>query len=482
MFDLRPIFYVLGIIITIFSGSMILPILTDMATGNDDWRVFAISMFITSFIGLMMILANRGKDFSLNIRQTFLLTNITWLLLACFGALPFYFSTLELSVTDAFFESVSGITTTGSTVLSNLDTTSRGILLWRSILQWIGGIGVIVMAISVLPFLKVGGMQLFLTESSENEKTMPRAAQMAGYTALIYGIFTLFCLSAYHLAGMTLFDALCHAMTTIATGGYSTFDGSIGHFNKPSIELIAIIFMIIGSLPFVLYLRALSGSVTPLFKDRQIRLFLSILGIAIGFMTVYRFNTTDGLGLFTALRLSAFNLVSITTGTGYATTDFYQWGVLPVMIFFFLMFMGGCSGSTTCGIKVFRFQILYNVAKTQLRSLVYPNAVFTPHYNHKAIPEDVPNAVMSFFFVFILIYALITTLLAATGVDFITALSGAATAISNVGPGLGDTIGPNGTFQPLPNMAKWVLCLGMFLGRLELFTVLVLLSRKFWEL
>lgn len=480
MIDLRPIFYVLGIILTFFSGAMILPITADLIAGNNDWEVFTISMLVSSFIGVMMVLTNRGREFNLNIRQTFLLTNLTWVVLSIFGAVPFLLSNLQLSLTDALFESISGITTTGSTILTGLDTLPAGILLWRSILQWMGGIGVIVMALSVLPFLKVGGMQLFLTESSENEKAMPRAAQMAGYTAIIYSIFTLACMLAYNMAGMTPFDALCHAMTTIATGGFSTSDSSLAYFEQTDIEFIAITFMIIGSLPFVLYLRALRGKIAPLFKDHQVHVFLFILISAIGFMTLY-LNNTGTVSLFEAFRLSAFNLVSITTGTGYATADFYQWGILPVMIFFFLMFMGGCAGSTTCGIKVFRFQVLFNVARAQLRSLTYPNGVFTPYYNGRPIPTDVPMAVTSFFYVFVLSYALIAILLAATGVDFITALSGAATAISNVGPGLGSTIGPNGTFQPLPDPAKWVLCFGMFLGRLEIFTVFVLLSRKFWE-
>lgn len=480
MIDLRPIFYVLGIILTFFSGAMIFPITADLLTANTNWKVFTISMLMSAFIGIMMILTNRGREFHLNIRQTFLLTNLTWIVLSIFGAMPFYLSNLHMTVTDSLFEAISGITTTGSTVLVGLDTLPAGILLWRAILQWMGGIGVIVMALSVLPFLKVGGMQLFLTESSESEKAMPRAAQMAAYTAVIYSIFTVICMLAYNMAGMTAFDALCHAMTTIATGGFSTSDSSFGYFAQADIEFIAITFMIIGSLPFVLYLRALRGNITPLFKDHQVHVFLIILASAIGFMTLY-IAETQALGLFEAFRLSAFNLVSITTGTGYATTDFYQWGVLPVMIFFFLMFMGGCAGSTTCGIKVFRFQVLFNVAQAQLRSLTYPNGVFTPYYNGRPIPSDVPSAVMSFFYVFVLSYALIAVLLAATGLDYITALSGAATALSNVGPGLGNTIGPGGTFQSLSDPAKWILCFGMFLGRLELFTVLVLLSRKFWE-
>lgn len=480
MVDLRPIFFVLGIILTFFSGAMLFPITADILTGNDDWQVFTISMFVSTFIGVMMILTNRGQEFNLNIRQTFLLTNLTWVVLSIFGAVPFFLSDLQLSPTDALFESVSGITTTGSTVLTGLDSMPAGILLWRAILQWMGGIGVIVMALSVLPFLKVGGMQLFLTESSENEKAMPRAAQMAGYTAIIYSIFTFICMLAYNMAGMTAFDALCHAMTTIATGGYSTSDSSIGYFAQADIEFVAITFMIIGSLPFVLYLRALRGSITPLFKDHQVHVFLMILASAIGFMTFY-LSQVQGMALFESFRFSAFNLVSITTGTGYATTDFYLWGGLPVMIFFFLMFMGGCAGSTTCGIKVFRFQVLFNVARAQLRSLTYPNGVFTPYYNGRPIPADVPTAVMSFFYVFVLSYALIALLLSATGLDYVTALSGAATALSNVGPGLGGIIGPSGTFQTLPDPAKWVLCFGMFLGRLELFTVFVLLSRKFWE-
>lgn len=479
--DLRPVFYVIGILLSTLAISMALPMLVDLYYGSPDWKIFFICILTTAFFGGVLVLSNSGEEgFTINIKQAFLLTTLSWLTLATFASLPLWLSQLELSFTDAFFEAMSGITTTGSTVITGLDEAPPGILLWRALLQWLGGIGIIVMALSVLPFLKVGGMQLFRTESSENEKALPRAAKLASSIAYIYIFLTFVCAICYHFSGLGLFDSFAHAMTTIATGGFSTFDASFGDIDGAATEIIAIIFMIMGSLPFVLYLKTVRGDFHSLISDSQVRWFLSIVGVSIVTMIIYLILHVN-MGFGDALIRSAFNVVSIITGTGYTNHDFGAWGGFAVGLLFFLMVVGGCAGSTTCGIKIFRFQVLYAVTDVQMKKLLHPHGMFIPYYGGRPLPQGVPSSVMSFFFLYALSFAILATLLSFVGLDFLTAMSGAATSISNVGPGLGEIIGPAGTFEALPNSAKWILCAGMLLGRLELFTVLVLLSPNFWR-
>ena len=461
--------------------AMCLPAVADAAVKNPDWEVFALAAAFTLLIGVMLMLTARSRARNLNQRQAFILTALSWTIIPAFGALPFTFSELELSYTDAFFEAMSGITTTGSTVLTGLDFAPPGILLWRALLQWLGGIGIIAMAIAILPMLQVGGMQLFRMESSDSsDKVLPRAAQLITYIGFIYLGMTMLCALSYWLAGMRGFDAVAHAMTTIATGGFSTSDQSIGHFASAAVDSISVVFMLLGSLPFVLYLRALRGNPGSLWSDSQVHWFLTIVLLAVTAMALHLYMN-NGFGLREAFRLASFNVVSIITGTGYATTDFGLWGTFGLTLMFFLMFIGGCAGSTTCGIKVFRFQVLYATAVTQIRRLLEPHGVFISYYNGKPIPYSVGDSVMSFFFLYALCFAVIAIGLGMIGLDFLTAMSGAATAISNVGPGLGDVIGPAGTFASLPDSAKWLLSLGMLLGRLELFTILVMLAPAFWR-
>lgn len=478
--DMRPIFYVIGILLCTLAGGMILPLIADLVTGNDDWKIFLVSMVFILFVGGGLILMNKGEQFHITMRQTFLLTTLSWLVLAAAASLPFYFSAMDMSLTDSVFESVSGITTTGSTVIIGLDDAPPGILLWRAILQWLGGIGIIVMALSVLPFLKVGGMQLFQTESSENEKALPRAKQLAASIGMIYLLLTIICMVCYRLSGLSGFDSMAHAMTTIATGGFSTFDASFSEFTNPWTEITAIVFMIMGGLPFILYVKAIRGNLKCMFRDSQVQAFLLLIFTAIGLMVIF-LTINNGMELGEALRRASFNIVSLITGTGYTSGDYMAWGGFAVILLFFLMVVGGCAGSTTCGIKIFRFQVLWSITITQLKQLIHPHGVFTPHYNGNAIPKGVASSVMGFFFVFALSFVFLAITLSFLGLDFITAMSGAATSIANVGPGLGDIIGPTGTFQPLPDAAKWVMCIGMILGRLELFTVLVLLMPQFWR-
>lgn len=480
MLDLRPVFFVNGLILSVLALAMILPTLVDLGDGSPDWQVFAASSALTLFVGICLILTTRSNWREMGLRQAFLMTTMIWVVIAIFGALPFTFTSANLSYTDAFFECMSGITTTGATVLSGLDDTSRGILIWRALLQWLGGIGIIVTAISILPMLRVGGMQLFRIEAFDTDKVLPRAAQIAGEILLIYMGFTLLAALVYWFLGMSGFDAIAHAFTSIATGGYSTHDSSIGHYDSPALDYTVSLAMILGSIPFVLYVRAMHGNLRALLHDSQIRTMLSLMAVSILALAAYLF-LESGLAPLEALRYTTFNAISIMTGTGYATAAFDLWGGFALAVFFLLMFIGGCAGSTSCGIKVFRFQILYATARTQLKRLMQPNGVFIARYNGQPVTEQVSLSVMSFFFLYIVSFGLLAAVLGWTGLDFITSLSGAATAISNVGPGLGETIGPSSTFASLPDAAKWTLAAGMILGRLELFTVLILFTPHFWR-
>ncbi len=477
-----PVLYIVGLVLALLAGVMVIPALVDALTGHEDWQVFAASSLVTLFAGVSLMLTTQGtRTVALNLRQAFILTTLLWLVVALFGALPFAFSDLQMSYTDAFFEAMSGVTTTGSTVIVGLDTAPPGLLLWRALLQWLGGIGIIVIAMGILPMLSVGGMQLFKTEAFDTpEKALPRTAKLAGGLAMLYAGITLAWTFMLYFAGMSGFDALAHAMTTIATGGYSTKDASVGHYDSVLIDYIITAGMLAGSLPFIAYLKAVRGDARMLLQDSQVRWFLSITGTAVVMAAAWQFLTLD-TGPLDALRYAAFNCISVMTGTGYATTDFGLWGGFGMSLMLFLMFLGGCAGSTTCGVKIFRIQIAYATARTQMKRLLRPHGVFIPHYNRKPVPEDVSTAVMGFLITYVLCFLMLSMLLGLLGLDFVTAVSGAATAISNVGPGLGEIIGPAGNFSTLPDAAKWALSIAMLMGRLELFTVLILFAPSFWR-
>lgn len=480
LLDYRPILYVNGVLLVILATAMILPMLADFYFGYDDWQIFFVSMIVTAFSGGTLILSNMGFTFKPSIKQAFIITNSTWITLILFSAFPFWLSSMNMDITDSIFEATSGLTTTSSTVITGLDHAPAGILLWRALLQWLGGIGIIIMAVSVLPFLKIGGMQIFRTDLAESEKGLPRTAHLAKSIASIYVVLTLACALLYMLSGLEVFDSITHAMTTISTGGFSNFDKSFIKINDGFAELIAIVFMILGSLPFILYIRVANGNLQPLYKDTQTRWFLSIILIASALVSLDLAINMD-TKILESLRQALFNVTSIITGTGFRNTDYNAWGAFCVSILFFLMVVGGCAGSTSCGIKIFRFQVLYAVIVVQTKRLLHQNGVFLPHYDGKPIPREIPTAVMSFFFVYALGFMLIAAALSLTGLDFTTSVSGAITSISNVGAGMGNVIGPLNTFGSLPDSAKWILVTGMILGRLEIFTFLVMLTPIFWK-
>ena len=479
----KTVFFVIGVLLVILGSFMLIPYLAQTIIYEENSHSFLSSAFVTAFIGTLFILTNiEERELSLNLQQTFLFSTLAWLSVAIFGSIPFIFSTLDLSISEAFFESMSGITTTGSTIIANLDDTPKSILLWRSIMQWLGGIGIIVMALTVLPLLKVGGMQLFKMEGSDTtEKILPRTIEIATIIISTYIILTFLCGFFYWIFGMSLFDSIAHSMTTIATGGFSTHNDSIGFFKDSNIEIIATIFIILGSIPFITYLKFLKGNKKIFFQDVQIKGLIYLLVISIIIMFSYLFFINYENTILEKLRIASFNVVSILSGTGYVTDDFGLWGEFSLIFFLFLMFIGGCAGSTTCGIKIFRLQMLVLFLQNQIKKLIYPNSVFVVKYNNQKISDNFIGSVIVFIFAYLFLFLTLAILLSITGLDFLSAISGAATSISNVGPGLGDVIGPNGNFREVSDVSKWILSFGMLLGRLELFAVLILFFPSFWR-
>ncbi len=478
MSNYKTVFFTLGILQIILGVFMFIPIIIQFIYSEVDSSFFGASI-VTIIFGTLFFLSNLDHDKKLSLQQAFLLTSLSWLSVAIFGSLPFIFSDLNFSFTNAFFESMSGITTTGSTIISNLDEMPKSILLWRAILQWLGGIGIIIMAITLMPIMNVGGMQLFkITNNDSSEKILPKSKEIALRLIYIYSSLTLLCGLTYKFFGMSFFDSLTHSMTTIATGGFSNYNESIGFFNSISIEISAIIFIVLGSLPFIAYIKFISGNKKIFFNDSQIRTFFKIVFLSILILSIYLITSSSGEF---NLRSVIFNIVSILTGTGYVNADFDTWGSFTLVIFLGLMFIGGCAGSTTCGVKIFRIQILYLFVVNQLKKIIYPKGVFVLKYEQNPIDNKFISSIISFIYMYLVIFFILTALLSLTGLDFVTSISGAATSISNVGPGLGSIIGPNGDFSSLPDVSKWILTLGMILGRLELFAILVLFLPSFWR-
>jgi len=476
----KTVFFTLGILQIILGISMMIPIIFQLIFQELD-SSFIGAGIITIVFGVLFSLSNLDHQKKLNLQQAFLLTALSWVSIAVFGSLPFIFSELELSVTDAFFESMSGITTTGSTIITNLDNSPKSILVWRAILQWLGGIGIIVMAITLMPIMNVGGMQLFkITSNDASEKILPKSKQISQRLIIIYSILTLLCATFYKIFGMSYFDSLTHSMTTIATGGFSNYNESIGYFQSASIEITAIIFIILGSIPFISYIKFLSGNKKIFVSDSQIKSFLKIIILSIIILSIYLIFKNESISI-KILRQVIFNVVSILTGTGYVTHEFDDWGSFPLIFFLILMFIGGCAGSTACGIKIFRIQILGIFLINQLKKIIYPRGIFVNKYDNNNVDDKFMSSIISFIYLYIIIFFMITALLSLSGLDFITSISGAATSISNVGPGLGGIIGPNGNFSLIPDISKWILSLAMILGRLELFAILVLFLPSFWR-
>jgi trk system potassium uptake protein TrkH len=479
--EFATVMFVIGWLLLLLGASMLIPAIADFGSGSENWQAFTGSSAFTIFIGVLLVLGLRRPDVELQFRGVFLLTSLSWVVLCAFAALPLHLGHLELDLTDAVFEAMSGLTTTGSTVIVGLDNAPKGALLWRAMLQFLGGAGIIVMAMVLLPFLRVGGMQLFRSESSDRtEKLFPSTVSMVSRILVVYGGFNLICALALVMTGFSLFEAVCHAFSAIATGGFSTRDASVGGFQSPTAEWIIVLFMLLGGMPLVRFVAILQGRADLFWRDSQIRLYVLVCLLATLVLALW-LVVGQGRNVHDAVRAAAFNAISIITTTGFATEDYQLWGPSAVALFLGLTILGGCTGSTAGGIKMFRFEILWTAAQIYLIGLFLPNRVSRPRYAGKPIDNDIIFAVLSFVFFFIGTWGLFTVVLGAMGLDLVTAISASATALANVGPGLGNIVGPAGNFQPLSDPVKWVLTAAMLLGRLEFFTVLVLFHPAFWR-
>ncbi len=480
--DIRSPLYILGALLAVFSVGMLFPALADWIDGGPDSGAFLVCFIVTVFAGVVLMAAFRPREkISVTVHQAFFLTAAAWLVITAFAALPFTVSSIHISFTDAFFEAMSGVTTTGSTVLVGLDKMSSGVLWWRALLNWFGGVGIIVMAVAILPFLSIGGMQLFRTESSDrSEKSLPRVSQVSLAIIVFYLLISAASTMALWLAGLSLFEAITHTMPAVATGGFSTRDASVGGLNNKAAEYILTVTMFVGGATFMSFIQGWRGRNLNFLRDTQLRIYFLIVVVCTLAMMGWRLASGD-FPVEQAFRDSLFSVVSIITTTGFITADYTTWGNFPIVLMFFLTFVGACTGSTAGGVKIFRFQILYKMAAAQLRRLTHPNAVIVPRFNGQEVSREVVNSVAGFVFLYFFSFAVLAVALGMFGLDLDTALSGAATALGNVGPGVGDVIGPSGNFKSLPDGAKWLLSFGMLLGRLELLTLLVLFTPGFWR-
>ena len=478
---LWPAVLTLGWILLVIAAAEGVMALFSLASGDGHATVFAIAATVTVMVAVGCILTTKGRPFELSFRDAALLTVIAWFVVPAFAAMPLVADPVGLSVVDAYFEMVSGLTTTGSTVMTGLDTTPRSVLLWRSTVQWIGGIGIIGVAIVILPFLKIGGMQLFRLESSDrSEKSMPRVRGIATAVGQIYLMLTLACFITFWLLGMTPFDALNHAFTTVPTAGFSTHDLSFRYFDSPAIEWAGVIFMIAGALPFLAYLKLARGRTLYERLDPQVIALLVTLAV-LTFLFAVWLHFEHGFDAGTALTKSAFNIVAVVTTSGFSSFDYITWGAFASTLFFVLTFVGGCTGSTAGSMKIFRFQVMAGIVSQHVRRIVHPHVVNPIRYGPRTVTDDQVASVGTFVFLTFVAFAVVALFLGALGLDAETALSAAATAICNVGPGIGPVVGPAGNFGSLPDVAKLVLCVAMVMGRLEILGVLVLFQPSFYR-
>ena len=481
MFNLKPIALVSGTVTCAVGFFLFIPLIVEIIYESESWQSYAVPILLYLIVGGSLVITNRNVDLKISLKEAFLITVLSWLLLTFLCAVPFLYTEVNLGIVDALFESMSGVTTTGATTLNNIESLPKGILIWRAFLQWLGGIGIVVIALFILPFLRIGGMQLFHLEGDDPyDKSLPKISSVIKRIFIIYATLTVTLIFLYYICGMMPFDAISHSFTTISTGGFSTYDSSFAFFNNDKILLVAIIFMILGSLPFLVLVQTSKKNLFAIFKDHQVRVFILILLIAILLIFYFANNYIDGNYLNKVTAVS-FNTISIISGTGYVSDNFENWGNYASVLFLILMFIGGCAGSTTGGLKIFRFQILFKYINLHLKKMLKPHSIIASQFNGRKINETTYESVMSFFFLYILTFFTSALLLSFSGLDFLTCISAAASTISNVGPGLGPIIGPDGNYSILDSYSKIILIATMFLGRLELLTILVILLPSFWK-
>ncbi|MDB3973942.1 TrkH family potassium uptake protein [Alphaproteobacteria bacterium] len=481
MFNLKPIALVSGTVVCAVGFLLFIPLITELIYKTESWQSYAVPILLYLIVGGSLVITNRNIELKISTKEAFVITVLSWVLLSILCSVPFIYTKSGLDVVDALFESMSGITTTGATIINNLESLPKGILIWRALLQWLGGIGIVVIALFILPFLRIGGMQLFHIESDDPyDKFLPKISSVISKIVIIYIALTLILICLYFTNGMTFFDSITHGFTTISTGGFSTHSKSFGYFQNNSILLIAIFFMILGSFPFLVLAQTNLKNPFAVFKDHQVKIFILILLVSIFLIFILAKNYLDGSIIDRIISIS-FNTISIISGTGYVSENYELWGNYASVLFLILMFIGGCAGSTTGGLKVFRFQILLKYISNHLKKMLQPHAVIASHFNNKRIQESTYDSVMSVFFIYILTFAVSALMLSFSGLDFLTCFSAAASAISNVGPGLGEIIGPEGNYSSISDYSKIILLCTMFLGRLEILTILVLFIPSFWK-
>lgn len=482
MVDLRAIFFIIGAMLIGITLIMLIPISYEFFHGKPGvWQQFMLPFFITGGVGALFTLTNyRKKQIKLGIREAFLLTFLSWIVCCFFSSLPIYWPSSECTLINALFEAVSALTTTGFSTISNLEVMPRGIVLWRAILQWLGGIGIIVMAITIFPVLRIGGMQLFRSEFSDrSEKILPRVSQIAAGILCAYTLFTLIGYVGLIFCGLGSFDAICHAASAISTGGLSTHTNGIIDFDNPAAEAVLMIMMIIGGSTLLLYIRLWKGDYKGVFHDQQLRGYLKVISFACALASICLI--IHGMPALASIRRGCFVAISTITTTGFVLFNYMDSGSTLITTIFLFSFIGGCTGSTTGGIKIFRFQVIGSFIRNHIKQLRRPHGVFVPMFQGQKISDQLVSSIFTFVGLYLLLIAVLAILLSMTGLDFVSAISGSVAAISNVGSGLGNVLGPVSNIDQISTFAKVLLMMGMILGRLELLTVLVLLSAGFWR-
>jgi trk system potassium uptake protein len=478
----RFILNIVGILVLFLGMTMIFPLLFGLYYHDQSVRPLTKAMVITMIAGLFLFgLFRREKVEQISHREGMAIVAIGWVAIGFFGAIPFYLGAEFTTFVDAFFESVSGFTTTGSSILTNIEAVSKGLLFWRSFIQWLGGMGIIVLSVAILPFLGVGGMQLYKAEvpSPVPDKLKPRIRDTATILWKVYALISLAQIALLTLGGMSLYDALCHTFTTMPTGGFSTKNASIAHYDSVYFDSVFIFFMILAGINFSLHYQFLRGQPLAFWRDPECRFFLGAVLLLIAIVTFNTYgNVYEKIGQ--ALRFSAFQVVSIVTTTGYATADFELWPTMSQFILLLCMFLGASAGSTGGGMKCLRVMLYLKYCYKELYALIHPRAVKPIKLGGQTIPEDVVRSVLGFMGLYVGLFAFSSVLMAGLGVDFITAIASVAATLGNIGPGLG-TVGPVDNFGHMPYLGKWVLIGCMLLGRLEIYTVIILVVPEFWR-
>lgn len=477
----QPILMISGYFITIFGLAMLFPAAVDIYYSHQDWSPFITSSIISVFIGVSLLLGNKTKIEKLTIQQSYLLTAISWFSATLLSAVPFILSGTLDNWVDAIFESASGISTTGATVITNLDNTSKAVLLWRSLCCGLGGIGIVIFAVALLPFLGIGGMQIFQRENSDfNDKLLPKISYIAKRIILVYITLVALSFISLHFAGMSWFDAVNHALCAVSTGGLSTKDASIGYFDSVSIEIVTIISMIAGALPLTYYLVLLQSKDSHSFRTQQVPFFLKtlciyVLGTALWLIYTGKYDITQ------AFRYASFNVVSVTTNTGFSSTDYMLWGNFAQTIFIIFALTGGCTGSTSGAVKTFRWQVILAYLKKSFITATEPSRIMPVKIGDLTVDNRVISSVVIFISAFMFSIVILTVLIALTGEDLTVAFSAVIGCITNAGPGVGSQIGPAGNYAFLSDFAKMVCAFAMLLGRLEILTIVVIFTRNFWR-